>query len=498
MTIGVIGVLVYLGLRLHNLDSIPLFIDEAIHIEWSEDVKHGALLQHAWSGRLLLPYYLLAFQPAIHAVWVARAALLLVSCVGCAASAAIAGRYGGLKAALLAIMLCGFSPMLFFFDRLVLADTMLHVAITVWVWSLLRAFDRAKPSGALALSSGVIFVVAMGAKATALLLLPLPLTVAWLIATWPVADRIKSIAILYGTFVALWLPFMLILSSRQINYFGLSAQALPTSSALLDVARIIDEIRRLVELVVVYHGAALVLGLFAACAIAVWHRYRMVAVLLLGVVGFALAIASFGVHRLYNRYYVSAAPLLLTAASIASVEVARWARLRFQRDIYPLLVFACAIWIALFSLPFLFQLYHSPASAGLAASDHAEYVANDSSGFGIPELAAYLMENEVGQTEPAVGAFVGCFTLEFYLPADSGVAVECLDVLAGDRRAKYLNRYLPQLAQEQDEFLLVLENPGFVSHEELSGVALTPVAEFPRPGSHSVIQLYLVSALPPG
>jgi len=70
-------------------------------------------------------------------------------------------------------------------------------------------------------------------------------------------------------------------------------------------------------------------------------------------------------------------------------------------------------------------------------------------------------------------------------------------VLSGDRRAKYLNSYLPGVAEEVGHVLLVLETNGFVLKEELTDIQLTLVAEFSHSGNHSVIQLFSANKTPP-
>ena len=66
-------------------------------------------------------------------------------------------------------------------------------------------------------------------------------------------------------------------------------------------------------------------------------------------------------------------------------------------------------------------------------------------------------------------------------------------MLAGDRRAKYLNDYLPMVTAAHRDVLIVLETKGWVDRDELTGIDLSLVTTFPRPGGISVIQLYEIS-----
>ena len=104
------------------------------------------------------------------------------------------------------------------------------------------------------------------------------------------------------------------------------------------------------------------------------------------------------------------------------------------------------------------------------------------------------MDLAIDKPTYAVGAFAGCETLRLYLPRDSNVTLDCPNVLSGERRANYLNVYLPKVADERGPFFLVLENKGLVLQDDLTTVELTPVSEIARPGGVIVIQLFVVEA----
>ena len=491
--LSAIGILVFFGIRLHSLDAIPLFIDESIAIERSENILDGILLQHARTGKLLLPYYLLPFQPHTNSVWIARLSFLIPTCLGLAGATAIACRFGGRRAGLLAILSITFSPMLFFFDRLVLADTMLHVAFTIWIWSLFKVFDRPRPGITMAILCGALYVVALFAKAPALFLLPLPILFARVMPGWRFADRFKVLGWLYGTVAALWLPFTLLLSSRRIDYFGKSDGALSSASALFDFSRMGNNLSHLLDVLTTYDGAVFMLAVAVSCLAAVLRKPGPLFLLLASVAGYEIALIWLGGEALFNRYFVPVLPLLLVAASISLTVVSQAAKRRFKHDVFPILVGLMLVWIVTVSLPFIQDLYRDPSSAGLARGDWHEYIGRNSSGFGIPELSDYLKQLAADDTIVVEGALVGCYTLRLYLEADKSVALQCPNVLSGERRAKYLNVHLPREAKSHERYYLVLEIGGLVAREELTGVELTLIAEFPRPGNISRMQLYAVT-----
>ena len=44
LVVACAGILFFFGLRLHHIKALPLFIDEAIAIQWSADIIDGAML----------------------------------------------------------------------------------------------------------------------------------------------------------------------------------------------------------------------------------------------------------------------------------------------------------------------------------------------------------------------------------------------------------------------------------------------------------------------
>ena len=298
------GMLAFFALRLHRLDAIPLFIDEAIAVERAGDVLGGAYLSHAAHGKFLQPYMYLLFQAQHGALFVARASALLLSCVGAAAGVAIACRCGGLQGGAFAFALLAFSPMLHFFQRLSLADTCLSAALLLWAWWLLRMRERDKPRIHDAFVGAALYVCALLFKATALYLLPLPIVMALLMTRWSNRERARMLAAQCLTMLALWLPFALALASRGIDYFGqygnLGAAA---SSSLLDAGRVAANLRSMLDGLAAYHGAPFVFLLIAVCVAGVWLRPRIALALLAAGLGFGLAQILFGGARFF-RYFL--------------------------------------------------------------------------------------------------------------------------------------------------------------------------------------------------
>ena len=495
--IAVIGLLLYFGLRLQNIDAIPLFIDETIAVERSANIADGTLLHHAPSGKFALPYYLLLFQPRFNAVWISRVSVAIWTCLGLAGAMAIAGRYGGVFAGTAAAAMLTFSPMLFLFDRFAIGDTMAHAAVTVWMWSLYSLFDSRKPNWSLVGISGILFIVCLLTKATTVMLLPLPVVMATIVPRWPTNTRIKATAAVYAAVSALWIPLSIALSSRELDYFGHYGDFGSSANSLLDLSRIVSNLSFMLESVIVYHGSVFMVCALVASSVAIIILPRTMLPIVASVVGFGFAVVWLTDQRLFARYFVPILPLFLVGVGIALSALSDAIKRRLNWHMLPVLVTVILFWVFGIALPFVKRIQSDPENANLFSADFNEYIRSDSSGFAIPELAEYLASIRDVKIETVVGSFVGCETLRLYLPPESRVDLHCPNVLSGDRRAKYLNVHLPIEADMRDGLLLVLENPGLVSRDELSGIDLTPLAEFPRPGNHSVIRLFSATRAQP-
>ncbi len=482
----------FLWLRLHQLDAIPLFIDEAIAVDRADDVLSGIYLQHASQGKFLQPYLYLPFQAQRGAWFVARAVALLVTCLGMAAGLAIARCYGGFQAAALAVALLSLSPMLFFFQRFSLADTFLSATLLLWVCSLLHLYERQEPSLPAIAVCAALFIISLLIKASALFLLPLPLVLALLLPRWSMRMRAQVLAGLYLGMLVLWLPFVLALASRGLDYFSQFYNlGSATMDSLLDTSRIAANIRSMLEGLLVYHGAPFIVCLLALSVFAIRLRPRIMLSLLSAGIGFGLAQILLGGVRFF-RYFLPMMPFFFLVAGIALPALSEAAVNRNRRNPLPIAWALFCLWAVTFAAPSLHRLYTDPAAAELSSGDRTAYFETDSAGFGIPELVEFLNDLAAGAVVHVEGAVSNCASLRLYVEPAVRVKVRCPNVLSGDRRARYLNAYLPEQAARHEDYYLALEEPGVVMRDQLTTVDLTVVAKFARPGDKSVLLLHRI------
>ncbi len=416
LIIAVIGILLHFGFRLHNIAVLPLFIDETIVVGESEAIAGGTFIHHAPFGKFALPYFLLPFQPTTKSPWIIRTSLLLWACIGFAGALAIVRRYGADRwAVVAAAVMLACSPMLFFFDRLVLGDTMAHVAVTLWLLSLLRLFDEHSPRYELACISGILFVVCLLSKATTLLLIPLPIVMAVLVARWSFSSRVKCLGLFYVSAAMLWVPFTLALASRDLDYFWQYGNFASPTRSLLDLGRFGRNISFLLEAMATYHHWAFLMVSGFACLLGSFLMPRIMLSILLGIAGYCFAISLIIDDLLFGRYFVPVLPLYFVATSIAVSALARSMQRQANRLLCSGIFVLLGLWAIAIALPFIASLYIDPPKANLFRGDRIEYIQHNSSGYGIPELAQYLLTQSENGPNYVVGAFVGCETLSLYL-----------------------------------------------------------------------------------
>ena len=483
--------LLHFALRLHHLLALPLFGDETLMAEWAESVWQGHVLWFGGESKLLGVWWLALFGPPLPP-WLLRAGMLLLALPGTAALLTLARRLFGRGAILPAGVLLACAPMLFFFERMALADTSLLTPLAILLLALERMLSR--PRRTAALLAGVALAAAIMAKATALALLPLPLLALWWLPrrqAW--RERRKTLVRIYGTTLLLWLPLLALLRLRNINFLGaawrIGGAGLNASGAL---QRLLDNSVFLLQGLGSYFGAAPLLLATSLMLVALLAQRRraglpaLASLLALGTVTLT------GSTQLSMRYWLLALPpaLLLCAGGLVTASEHLRAR---GLALLPWLMLA--LWLATQALPFMQVAWHAPAELPLPRPDRLEYIEADSAGTMLPELAALLMQEAQHVEGPLAitGAFAQCNTLALYLrtlPEAERIALDCPRILSPGGRGDALDAHITALAQEQEHYLVIFEDAGLVPATDVRSLRLVTLAQLPRPGGLVVISVY--------
>jgi hypothetical protein len=173
LQISVLLLLVFFTTRIAAADLFPVFIDETIHIEYGEKMLETNSPVYADIGRLFTIWWLIPFQPAANApIWVARAAVVLLTLPGFAALLALGRVAFRTRGMVLVGLLIILSTSLLFFGRLALADPPAASLIAIALYTAYRLRTRARPLDAI-LTGGLLFV-AYGFKAASLYYVVIP------------------------------------------------------------------------------------------------------------------------------------------------------------------------------------------------------------------------------------------------------------------------------------------------------------------------------------
>lgn len=488
--------LIALFLRVHNLLIYPPFIDEAHHILWSSDVYTLHPFTGASNGKLFGLWWMAGFgMYGDGALWLARAASGLFSLIG------IAGIYrlGSILVApwvgLLAALAYALSPFAFFFDRMALVDSyVVGFGILTALFALRYARNGRRADVILC---GLALAGAVLAKATGVMLAVIPLLAIVLLAqALPWRTRLRGLGWIYGVLAAIWLPFYAFLMWRGYNYFSTATTVVGTddTSDLLD--RLGDNLRNVMRIDATYLGMAFLL-LVGACAVyLVVSRPRVGLLLLLSALLPLAGLMAFAT-RVSTRYVQFHVPflVLLIAVGLGLLAQKLWQRSARRQAILPLI--ALAIWAGVHALPFIVQYWNDPLNVTLPPFDTIEYVAGDSAGFGLPELASTVTTaaHDEGLPVQVIGLISNCEGLRRILPEASQVTVECPYVtIDGGRQGEIAGRVDALAAQAQHTFSLWIALEDDAPYFSLDGItaALERVQIVERPGGLTRMSLHRV------
>jgi hypothetical protein len=400
----VLLLLVFLASRLHNLDAMPLFIDESLYIDTAQQAREGHFLGSAVeNGRLLHVWYdafLSPYPPAVG--WVARAGMVIAGLLGPAAFYGLARTLISHRAGIIAMILWIASPYLLFYERMTLADTMLNITsipLVLLAWYLVQ-----HPSQRAALGLGLMLVVVLLAKVTGLVWLPLPLVAVLLAQNLSWRDRVRLAAISYGAFGVLWLPFLAVLRWKNYDYLSLRSHFVgEVDSGLLE--RTWDNIQLAWNVDVTYLSLPLVV--IAILGGIVWLTVRprsgLFALLVLGMIGGGSLMFGTFVN---SRRILSHLPWVLLPAVVGAELL-----LRRKPRWTPVAYLGLGVWLLMVYYPFQRDAWQAPQDLPLYVNDRGEYITDDSSGYGVTEIGHRL--STVAPPPTVVGLIANCLTLRY-------------------------------------------------------------------------------------
>lgn len=417
------------AIRAHHILALPIFVDESLHMLRAQvvyeftDAKASIL-----PAKLLLYYYLGLFDlQDVGGVWLARQAVGLLAPLSAALTFALTRQlFKHWSAGVLAVVFYGLMPFLVFFERMALADTL--VMVFGLVLARLSIQLARQPSPRHSIYTGVAFGVALLAKLTALPWAVLP------VVAMACLGRVSwRNLIVFGVVASVFLmPSVAYMVYQEINPPDSKVESIEQDLFVPSAHSRFEQIRANIETYADASRAMLSLPFIVVLVgVGAWQFYRTPREVLF-LLTFPLVLWVFitvTAARPSTRYLVTGVPTFLVIAAAGVDTLAHQVQARYRVVLVGVMV-VIGLWVW-YGARFVEQAWNDPRELPLAERDIWEYYQNSASGYGLRE-AAYdlprldrLDNHPSGAPIPVLGFVGACHSLRWYLPAASGVQLDC-------------------------------------------------------------------------
>ena len=477
--------------RLFDLEKLPLFLDEALHIVWSARAfEPSRLIRHVNDGKLLQVYLFSALLPwTSEPVWLARACSGIAGFFGMVGAQLIGRRLYGPRVGWLAALAYLVSPYALFHDRMALADVYVSTLSGLSLLASLRLAER--PGAGRAIVVALALAATTLAKMTGVLSAAIPVLTLLLLGTSGARRWLPLVGGLFASIVGLPLFYF----AKRARVYGHLADAVGEHGAAAAPELASDfGVRFLGELVWLqeYWTWPLLLAAGAGLSLAVARRDRKG--ILLGMLAIVpLAAFPFVSGHIFPRYLV--ASIIPTAILVGSFGDALWRRFGGRLAVAALLALAAP------ALRFDALLLRDPLRAPLPEIERGQYLMGWQSGYGVVDAAQYLRgelaRNREGMrlvlhtnSERAINLI-----LRAYLMNQPALEITDRD-LADPRELQELRQ---GLGLRPTFVALGVADPGAEKTLDPSGAfdSSERLHEWTRPTGERVVTLYRLAAPPP-
>jgi Dolichyl-phosphate-mannose-protein mannosyltransferase len=376
----------FLAVRTYRLTSLPIFIDESLHLFWAQRVHDDLALDRPLrDGKPLQALVTALTVPgAEDPLWAGRFTSVLVGAVGLWAAWRIGRRLFDEATGLAAAVLYLACPFTLFYDRMALSDVYLSTSSALTLLASIAVVRDPRPWKGAAL--GLALAACVLSKVPGLMLTPLPLAAAFLLpprrlGLW----RALGIAYAVAAVLAAYPAWFFLAKSGQMHKAAGVEEEVEVSHLLAD--NLGDAVRWLWA----YWTWPVTLAGLGGVALGVVKRRGpelLLAVASLAPVAVFVSLSFYW----YPRYILFATvPFLVLSARFLTV-VARWAATRLAPGRVGEEVWIAGLLAAALVPALLFDvaLLTDPVRAPLPRLERFQYVDGFSSGYGCPEAVAWL------------------------------------------------------------------------------------------------------------
>ncbi|MFP4322616.1 MAG: ArnT family glycosyltransferase [Anaerolineales bacterium] len=516
--------LLQFALRAYQIDALPAYGDESLHIRraevaWQFTTDPTASYR---PGKLLLYYYMGLFETTrTDFLLVGRLSVALATLMGGAALFALGRRLFNAQAGLLALFLYAVTPFTLFFDRMALADPLAMALMLVAVWASFKWLDRPDPART-ALAT-VFLILAPVAKLTVGLVVAVPALLVLLFRREVWRAYLRPGVMLFGVFGAVWAVLFSPVVIGELSPRD-EDRVVIVGDYLLNVheeeqgflENLLDSAATAFEQTAIYIWAPVLLlsGLGLLWLLRMRPRaglFLLAAWLLMWVP--VVALGSFPRSRYLEVSMPFVYLMLVGGASDALSRIREpERRVTFARAwVAGLLLYGLA-----WGGPFFYQAVTEPADLPLPEADRWRYVSAHTAAYGQIEAVNY-MQAELPRAEAsgqvqAWGMLGSCHMIRLYLAEPGPVDFTCtsfdytrqfppaeLAAIEADAARYETGVYLLVERAMLFEFDLE-ENFGFVAPTNAGELAVTweHVRDFTRPHDGVTIELWRLTPPPPG
>jgi hypothetical protein len=382
----------YLGTRLWDLTRLPVFVDESIHIEWARGSLGHYFIPEVSVGKWLpLQFMTVAMFLPLHPLACARLPSVAMGLATLVACVLINAELFALGEGLLAGAVYAILPFALLYDRLALADIYLTAC---GAWSVYAALMTMRSGGRVAPMAMSLFTfAAIFSKPTGGLFLAVPLLVSLLLV--PRGGGRVYLGRCLPTLIGGAALLLFLLNG------GYGTNLLASQSGFGGLPRFVTNLETSREWLtaLLTPGAA-----WATVAAALWSllgvfRRRnsdafLGVLLLFAVIPYALVS-----NVWFPRYllFITVPVSLLLARTIAAcaagiVRAAEGLSASWPIPSTRTLSIGMIVAFALIAAPRDLALMTEPEAAALPAAERTQYISGWTSGYGLPELTAFLHE----------------------------------------------------------------------------------------------------------
>jgi MFS family permease len=371
-----------LAVRTYRLTSLPIFIDESLHLFWSLRVREGLELDRPLRDGKPLQALVTAFTVpgAEDPLWAGRFTSVVVGAVGLWAAWQIGRRLFDEETGLVAAVLYVACPFTLFYDRMALSDVYLSSCAALTLLASIAVAGDPRPRNGVGL--GLALAGCVLSKVPGLMLAPLPLAVAFLLPPRrPGLFRTLGIAYAVAALLAAYPAWFFFAHSGQLQKAAGVEEDVEVAHLLAD--NMGDAVRWLWA----YWTWPLTLAALAGVALGLLRRRGpelLLAAASLGPVAVFVALSFYW----YPRYVLFATiPALVLAARVLVLIARRAAAYAGRPPVWLAVLLAAALVPA---IRVDAALLGDPARAPLPRLERFQYVDGFSSGYGCPEAVAWL------------------------------------------------------------------------------------------------------------